>query len=73
MWCWAMFTKPLGFQPLKPSQDLSSSWDTGLTHPWGLIPVEGAWVCGQQQVSPLAWDPLLAALPAVSDCSASLS
>lgn len=70
MWCWAMFTKPLGFQPLNPSQDLSSSWGTGLTNPWCLIPVEAAWVCGQQKVFLLAWCPLLATLPAVSDCSA---
>lgn len=70
MWCWAMFTKPLGFQPLKPSQDLSSSWGTGLTNPWCLTPVEGAWVWGQQKVFLLAWCPLLATLAAVSDCTA---
>lgn len=70
MWCWAMFTKPLGFQPLKPSQHLSSSWGTRLTNLWCLIPVGGAWVCGRQKEFLLAWCPLLAALPAASDCSA---
>lgn len=33
MWCWALFTNPLGFQPLQPSQDLSSNWEFWADYP----------------------------------------
>lgn len=46
------------------------SWGTRLTNLWCLIPVEIAWVCGWQKVFLLSWCPLLATLPAASDCSA---
>lgn len=32
MWCWAMFTKPAGFQPLRPSSHLSLVESAGLTN-----------------------------------------
>lgn len=73
MRCWAMFTKPAGFQPLKPSSNLSF---VGSTNLWNLSTSGGcSGSAGWQKFLP-GWCPLLAALPAApdhSDCRPGLS